>query len=310
MKYLAQIILVLSLATPVRAASIKTQHFTFLFHPDGQGLARELSANAETDRAYVVHFLGIDAPERITIKIAATQQQMMDAIGAHHRVESWIAGMAIPAQDLVIISARGNEVFSAREVFLHELGHIYLHIAVGHRPIPRWFDEGFAMYVSGEPALQRLKTLLPAAAMNNLFSLHDLTKHFPSRQPAVQVAYAESMMFVRHLFNVYGRPSILNLIKGLHQGLPFDAAFRRAFGVDLVFVEKAFRRSIGSGSYLLVVLTGSGVLWLVITLILIWVYLRKREQGNEKIQKWQDEDARLLAEYLSRLSDDKDIPQA
>ena len=295
---------------PASAGTIKTPHFLFEFYAGGRGTARNLSKNAETDRSYVLHFLGIDAPQRITVRVAATQAEMSEAVGSNARVETWIAGMAMPGQDLVVISTRGNEVFSSREVFLHELGHIYLHIATGNRRIPRWYDEGFAMYVSGEPVLNRLKTLLPAASMDNMFPLKDLERHFPSKEPAVNMAYAESMMFVRHLFNVYGRLTMLALIKNLRAGQGFDTAFRNAFGVEIVFVEKSFRKSLASRSYLLVVLTGSGVIWLVITLILIWVYTRKRVQDNEKLKKWQQEDEDLLASYLARLSKDREPPEA
>lgn len=289
---------------------IKTPHFLFRFNADGRGIARNLSRNAESDRTYVLHFLGIKAPQKITVIIAATQREMSEATGNTGRVEKWIAGMAIPGRNLVIISTRGNEVFSARETFLHELGHIYLHIAVNNRPLPRWFDEGFAMYVSGEPVLNRLKTLLPAAAMDNLFKLSDLTWHFPAQGPAVQMAYAQSMMFVRHLFNIYGKLPVLALVDNLSKGLLFEAAFRRAFGVDLVFVEKEFRKNLTSESYLLIVLTGSGVIWLVIAMILIWVYINKRRQDTEMLNKWQEEDENLLASYLAKLSDKEDPPQA
>lgn len=297
-------------AAPVLAGTIETPHFLFKFQAQGRGTAQSLSQNAETDRAYVLRFLGIKAPQKIRVIIAATETQMREAVGSKGRVEQWIAGMAMPGRNLVIISTRGNEVFSSREVFLHELGHIYLHIAVNNRTVPRWFDEGFAMYVSGEPVLNRLKTMLPAAALDNLFPFRDLTGHFPSKEPAVQMAYAQSMMFVRHLFNVYGRISMLALIKNLGAGQGFDNAFRRSFGVDLVFAEKSFRRSLASRSYLLVILTGSGVIWLVITLILLWVYKRKRYQGNKKLRKWQQEDEDLLSSYLSRLSKNEEPPQA
>jgi len=297
-------------ALPLTAGTHETAHFRFEYEKDGQGTALSLAKYAETDRIYVLKFLGLDLPGRIRVVIGATDEEFSKAVGTSRKLETWIAGMALPHRDLIVISARGNEVFSAREVFLHELGHIYLHKAIGHHPIPRWFDEGFAMYVSGEPVLQHLKTMMPAAALDNLFSLKDLTVSFPGEPPAVHIAYAESMMFVRHLFQAYGRGAVEGLIRLLGQGLEFDTAFRRAFGVDLRFVEDAFRRSFASKSYLLITLTGSGVLWLVITVILGWVYVRRRQQDREKLRQWEEENARELAFYLSKLSKDQEYPEA
>src|SRR5690606_6548198 len=68
--------------------------------------------------------------------------------GAPH----WSAGIAIPARRVIVLpaysSARtpmGDPLVALR----HELVHVALNAYLGAR-VPRWFDEGYATWASGE----------------------------------------------------------------------------------------------------------------------------------------------------------------
>ncbi len=286
----------------------QSKHFVFLADKGGQGVAGVLMRHAEADRKYINRLLYMDDPNKITVVIGAKDQDLQRVTG--FRVERWIAGLAIPDKNLVLVSARGSEIFDARHVFLHELAHIYLHHRVGPHPIPRWFDEGFAMYVSGESFLERIKRVLPAAATGHLIPLRELNRRFPGGPPAVYLAYAESMMFVRYLVHTWGMPVIGLYIDLLAKGVNPDEAFTRAFGVDITFAQKMFERSIAKPSYVLIVLTGSGILWLFISFILLFVYYRKKQHEKELKEKWDREEEEELRDLLSRWNGGPPIGEA
>lgn len=285
----------LSWGLAVQAREIRTSHF--IFRPDvgSEGVAELLARDAEGRRKYVLGVLGIDDSRVIEVGIASDDEAMQAMVGSSRPIREWVAGLAMAERNLIVMSARGNEVFRVRDTFVHELAHIYLDAAVPHQKLPRWFHEGFAMLVAEERVADRLQSVMGAAATESFLPLADLTDHFPAAGPQVHLAYAQSMLFVRHLQRDTEGRGIANLLVELRAGMPFELAFPRVFGATPDEAFAHFRASLSRYDGLVVFLTSAAVLWVAIMLLFLWVYRRKRARSRRKRELWalQEELARL-----------------
>jgi len=108
------------------------------------------------------------------------------------RVPEWRAGVAIPALGLMVIPAgEGTRVLGAegRRVLRHEWAHLGLAQYLGPARIPRWFDEGYAQWVSGGWDASEAWRLRVSLAFGTVPSLDSLTLAWPRDRAGAGTAY-------------------------------------------------------------------------------------------------------------------------
>lgn len=308
-KLLIVVLVMLLFPLPLRA-EFDTTHFRF--HPDAGsvGLAQNLSKIAEDKRKYVLGRLGTVDERVIDVKIASDEDEMARLLGAERHVQEWIAGVAISRRNMIVMSARGNEIFQSMDTFVHELAHVYLDAAVVGRHVPRWFHEGFAMLVASQEVGERLKTMMSAAVTGSFIPLQEIDQGFPARPPAVHLAYAQSMLFIRFLERQKAGSGISELIGRLRDGLPFELAFSTTFGGTPDDLFERFLDDFDSTSAVVAFLTSATVLWLAIVMLFLYVQRKKRQKAALKKLKWEYEDqliqsqmnAEVEAEMEARLA--------
>lgn len=291
------------------ADEVRTAHFRFVPDEGSVGLATNLAEIAEGKRHYVLSLLGVDDPRVIEVRVGSDEESLSRDVGTTGLVPEWIAGLAYGDEGLIVLSARGNEFFSATDTFVHELAHVYLDTALAGHEVPRWFHEGFAMLVAEEGVGDRLKAFLGAAATGSFLPLSELTDRFPPGPPAVHLAYAQSQMFVRWLQRQAGGEGVKRLVAGLRVGMPFALAFDTTFGGTPQDLFTTFSHTVDRFSSWLVFVTSAAVLWIVVVALFLWAWRRKRRRAREKRQMWAlQEEFRSLR--LSPTDDDGPAPQA
>lgn len=289
-------------ADPVR---LETEHFVFVHNGKGANLAKKLAEIAEGKRRYIRHLVALppQGNEKIEVRIAINDKEMQAMTGAGGRVDDWVAGITFIGSDLIVMSARGNEFFKASDTFVHELAHYYLDESVGDRAVPRWFHEGFAMLASSELIGDRMQSLLAAAATDSLFPLSELDSSFPSKEPAVHLAYAQSMYFVRYLQRVSGNAGVPGIIDDMRIGMPFEAAFLSIWGRSPESLFADFRDSFSPIDSVIAFLTSATLLWALVVGVFMFVYFRKKKMAAKKIEMWELEEE-LQRERIFRVLND------
>jgi hypothetical protein len=297
-RYAMLALLLLALLMPNVAAAgdpPPTTHFRFEPDDGSRGIATHLASIAEEKRRFVLATLGVADERVIEVRVASSEEAMERMVGTDRPVREWIAGLAISEHARIVMSARGNEVFRASDTFVHELAHLYLDSAAGGGRLPRWFHEGVAMLVASEELGERLKTLLGAAATGSFLEPGELTDGFPMDPPAVHLAYAESMMFVRFLHKRHGGEGIRSVLRQVRSGLPFDLAFDDVYGASPEALWARFERTIDPAASLIVFLTSAGLVWMLILVLFLYVYWRKRRRVGARREAWE------LEEELARV---------
>jgi len=196
-----------------------TPHFRFTSDSGSRGTMERVVAIAEKKRQEIFDFLDCHNEERIEVHIVSDlhSEEMQ-------RRPEWVAGYAIPNERRVVLFAYGDEVFHAEDIFTHELAHIALHMVLGGKEIPTWFNEGLAMLFADKDLISRLETLMKAQALGGLIPLNDLDQAFRAGAPRVHLAYSEAMFFVRFLAKELGSHRLRELLSLVKDGTPFAAA--------------------------------------------------------------------------------------
>ena len=130
--------------------------------------------------------------------------------------------------------------------YAHEVAHLAVREATQGRPLPQWFNEGYASWIStralarhhpAEAALQgQLDRLSVASALHTreLIPWPDLvTRTRFSRagvEGLVSLAYGQSTLFVDFLAKRHGTPALARFLTTLGEGIGATQAFSTAFG--------------------------------------------------------------------------------
>ena len=160
-----------------------------------------------------------------------------------------ISGYTIERDGTMLIFFAAPNVTSPASAtigYAHELAHLAVREATQRRPLPQWFNEGYASWIStralarhypAEAALQgQLDRLSVASALHtrDLIPWADLvTRTRFSRagvEGLVNLAYGQSTLFVDFLAKRHGTPALARFLTTLGEGIGATQAFGMAFG--------------------------------------------------------------------------------
>jgi hypothetical protein len=265
------------------------------YHPRDADIARELWAKFPASFDKVVRELGRPVSGALTIRIARGPEDMRRLAPRGSPPPGYAVGVAYPSLGLIILSVVSPESWFPPDigaVLTHELSHVALHRAVGGHDVPLWFAEGLATQQAGEHRLARVRTLWEAAVAGDVLPLDVVSRSFPERPHAVNLAYAQSADFVRHMLQSSSdRQRLPRLLTKVAEGTSFEQAVLVAYRMDLAYLERDWRQGLGERFRLLpLVLTGTA-LWAGIALLVIVAFARRRRDQRDKLERWEHEEA-------------------
>jgi hypothetical protein len=264
------------------------------YAPNAHERVQPILADAEQIKAQLADALGQPVLAHVEVRIARTFEDMSDLAPPEIGVPAYASGVAYSGLHLVLLTLtapRTNEAVDLGEVFRHELAHVALEDAVMDHHVPRWFNEGLALYLSGENRLSRTQTLWNATLSKSILPLSDLDRSFPDDNYEVSVAYAESADFVRFLLRDADRERFASFIARTRRGEPFDRALADAYGTDLRKLEFQWREEIAKRYTFLPVLTGGSLLWVLVLGAMVYGWAKRRRRTKATLARWEQEEA-------------------
>jgi hypothetical protein len=132
----------------------------------------------------------------------------------------------------------------------HELTHQVVDDAVNnpYRSLPRWLNEGFAVYQSEGNAPKYRSQVSAAVSSGDLLPLTALGWQFPTDPTKTVLAYAESVSAVDYVVRQYGKDALVKLILAYRNGPTDDEALQAATGQDMTSFQTAWYASIGASA--------------------------------------------------------------
>lgn len=219
------------------SAGLITLHFYDLREAD----ARRLLDSAVAALERLERDVGVTLNRSVHIWAYKTSADMRLAIPARSQTfdaQVLTLGMAMSEDTLVILSSAPD----AEMVLGHELSHLVVGLATRNPlgGLPRWLDEGLAMYAEGDlPPANRL-ALARAVREGTLISVRSLSGYTGDPEQ-VDLYYAEVYSVVRFLLERYGRDRMRQLLQRFKEGTYQEEALRQVYGLSLDELDAAWR---------------------------------------------------------------------
>jgi tetratricopeptide (TPR) repeat protein len=131
------------------------------------------------------------------------------------------------------------------QVIWHEIAHSYA-ISLSEGRVPRWFTEGLSEWESevADPSWAResASLLFEARRADKLRKLSELELAFLRAESPImmEVAYSTAAWAMRYLGETYGRPKIVEMLRGYAKGKSTEVLFVEVLGKDMPTIEKEF----------------------------------------------------------------------
>jgi hypothetical protein len=206
-------------------------------------------ANKTLDQLETEAGVQIDMPVKIFIYDGFDDLRNAIPVGS----QEWTGGQAFTDQGVVVIGVAPSDLDYGLAATPHELTHLVIHQATDNpfAGIPRWLDEGLAVYMSGElDAGWRgyRSTVATSANQGDLMTLQTLSSSFPADPSQASQAYAQSGTIVEFIIQHYGEDAMAHLLEIFSKGSLYDDALQEALGVDTWGLDNAWRESIGAST--------------------------------------------------------------
>lgn len=179
----------------------------------------------------------------------------------------------------------------------HELAHLCLAElatptqAVDARPnsLPRWFNEGAAILLSGEPRYADPTLISRALLTNSIVEFDEIDDLLSFHSARAGLAYAESYHAVHFMITRFGAEAVRQFAQAF--GVHNDArkAFHAAFNEDLWDFEVAYFDYLRQHFRWYFLLDESFLFGMVIVILLIAGFLLTRWRARRKMKEWEKE---------------------
>ena len=217
----------------------------------GQDFGEALFNQANHTLDLIENEAGVRVEQPLKIFIYGTHSDLMDAIEVG--AQEWTGGQAFTEHGVVVINVSPNDLDFGLIATPHELTHIVIHHATDnpYGDLPRWLDEGLAVYMSGEldSSFRGYREMVAAyARRNQLMTLQTLSSSFPADSQQANQAYAQSGLVVEYIIHNYGKDAMAKLLQVFAEGSTYDDALLQTLGVDTWGLDNAWRTSIGAAT--------------------------------------------------------------
>lgn len=189
--------------------------------------------------------IGVKLEQPIRIYVYASKSDMQKAIPSRsERYDEMTTtlGMVVSEDTLLLLGGAPD----LDRTLAHELSHIVVGLATKNPlgGLPRWLDEGLAMYAEGELPASSQRVLERAIRRDELISVRSLSGYTGDPE-LVDLFYAEAHSVVSFLLREYGRDKMLALLQKFKQGAYQEDALKEVYGFGLDELDARWRQSLG-----------------------------------------------------------------
>jgi len=235
--------------------------------------------------------IGVGRPDSLDVFIVATPETFDTLAGG--AIPDWGAGVAIPHKHRIVIKSPritpGDKPLG--ELVAHEYGHIILESAVRYQDVPRWLNEGLAMYLSAEWSWDDNLSMARAVIGGGAIPLNDIEYLNRFNAAKAQVAYSESFLAFKYFLDTYGASSLRILLAEIASGRPIDAAMTAAIGADTDAFEREFSRFLQGRYNIVSFLFDSNLFWILLAMVVIVGFIFVRLRRRRRIEQLDDYEA-------------------
>ena len=191
---------------------------------------------------------GVTVTQQVKVFVYGSHSDLLGAIA--EGAKEWTGGQAFSDMGVVVIGVSPGNLAWGQRAVAHELSHLVVHQMVDTPlgGLPRWLDEGLAMYAEGEVEPSYQRDLDRAIRQDRLITVRSLSSSFPSDSELAHLSYAQSYSLVEFILEEYGREKMAQLLQVFAEGAYDDDALREVLGLDSNGLDAAWREWVGARS--------------------------------------------------------------
>lgn len=229
--------------------TLSSERLTLYWYRGDRAFGEALFDQANRTLDQIEAEAGVQVETPVKIFIYGSYEDLRNAIAVGS--QEWTGGQAFTEQGVVVIGVSPNDLDYGLAATPHELTHLVIHQATDnpYGDIPRWLDEGLAVYMSGEldAGWRGYRDMVTRAArQGKLMTLQTLSSSFPADSDQAGQAYAQSGAVVEFIIDHYGQEAMAHLLDIFSKGALYDDALQQALGVDTWGLDNVWRQSIGA----------------------------------------------------------------
>lgn len=227
--------------------TLQNEQLTLYWYEGDDSFGQELFDRANVALETLATDVGIALEDPIKVFIYANHQDLLGALSSS--AQEWTGGQALTTYGVVIMGVHPSQLDWGLRATTHEMSHLVIHQATDnpYRGLPRWLDEGIAVY--NEDTEQLVSDFAPifdeAVDRNQLMTLRTLSSPFPADPLEANLAYGQSGAVVKYIIDTYGADKMAQLLSIFAEGALDDEALETALGVNTDGLDNAFRASLG-----------------------------------------------------------------
>jgi hypothetical protein len=262
----------------------------FEIHAHDRNIASEVETILESSYQRISNFLEDSLTQAVSVYVLDNDEEFISMAG--NTFPDWGVACAIPRRNLIILKSpiRFKYYRPFSQVVAHELAHIFIGALSGQGRVPRWLDEGFAMYHSQEWRIGQDVAVARAVLTGSILPLSQIESVNAFKESKAQLAYTESFLAVSYLYREFGEGTIKELVDHLSRGTSIDLAFMRTIGSNYLSFQLEFEKYIQTKYNWVSFLGDTFLLWIGLAFLIVFLYLVKRRYSRKTLKDWELED--------------------
>ncbi len=224
---------------------IQHNHIILSWYGSQEDEARRLVGYADSTLARLQDEMGVMLHQPVRIYVYRNKSDMSLALprtSEAYDERILTLGVVVDEATLLLLGSQRD----IEGTIAHELSHIVVGLATDnpYSSLPRWLDEGLAMYAEGELPSANRRSLERAVQRDQLISVRSLSGYTgdPSQ---VDLFYGEVYSVVEYLLDTYGKGKMAQLLDALGDGTTQEEALQRVYTLDLDQLDAQWRQSLG-----------------------------------------------------------------
>lgn len=262
----------------------------FEIHAYDDHLKQEVRGILQSSYGRMSRFLEDSLTETVTVYVVDSEEEFVSKVG--RGFPEWGIACAVPARNLIVLKSplRFEYHRPFAQVVNHELAHVFLGRLSRGKRIPRWLDEGFAMYQSQEWRIGQDVAVARAVITGSILPLSQIESVNAFRESKAQLAYTESFLAVSYLYREFGEGTVRELVTHLASGSSMDIAFIRTIGSNYLSFQLEFEKYVETKYNWLSLLGDTIVVWIGLAFLFIFLYFLKLRGTRKKLEEWKQQE--------------------
>jgi hypothetical protein len=233
--------------------------------------------------------LGVNPDRTANLYLAASQGEF-DRL-TEQKLPSWSQGVSFPETGSIVLKSPqfSHDVQTFYSTATHEMAHLLIAKKAGIA-VPRWLNEGLALFLSGEGPGKPLLPLSRAIWSGKLISLDEVEQVDAFSHSNAELAYVESYNAVEFLVKQYGWEALRRILSDMGAQHSWNEALFRETELDQAGFEAAWRANLEKSYRWMILLDAQTLVFIGMTALVLVIGVISLRRRRKIYRQWQAEE--------------------